>query len=185
MRWRYWSVAPFLCFHVYPVLDVIYCTTYFLTLNHWVPPVLSTYRSKRASIVMILHSMRIPLFLCISSSDQHCIHPPIDATIMYHHLYMYWSNPMFRSLISLFILLTLLWAWVCTPHPYTCLTLYVSHPFFRTIKKPKSTIVQTTKLHFSMGLSSISTVVTIIQMILWCLSAIQWALSCTHQGEIC
>jgi len=65
---------------------------------------------------MIMHSMRIPLFLCITSSDQHCIQTPIEATIMYHHFYMYWSAPIFWALIPLFILLTLLWAWVCLHH---------------------------------------------------------------------
>ena len=117
----------------------------------------------RASIV-ILHSMRMPLFLCISSSYQHCIQPPIEATIMYHHLYMYWSAPMLLSLIPLFILLTLLWAWVCLSRPYACHTLYVSHPFFKTNKKTKSTIVRTRKLHFSMVLSSLPTIITIFPL---------------------
>ena len=138
----------------------------------------------KALVMMIFHSMRMPLFRCISSSYQHCIQPPIEATIMYHHLYMYWLDPMFWALIPLFILLTLLRAWVCPPHPYTCHTLYVSHPFFRTHnKKPKATIVQTRKLQLSTGISSLSTIVTIIPMILWCLSAIRWAPALTHQGQ--
>ena len=175
-----------LCLHVSLVLDATYCTTETLTLSHWFPPIMYPSISNRASIVMILHSMRIPLFLCISSLDQHCIQPPIEATIMYHHLYMYWSTPMFWAFIPLFILLKLLWAGICPPHPYTCHALYVSHPFFRTHnKKPKATIVRTRKLHFSVGLSSCSTIVTIIPMILWCPSTIRWAPSLTHQGEIC
>ena len=45
----------------------------------------------------------------------------------------------FWALIPLFILLTLLRAWVFPPRPYTCHALYVSHPFFRTHnKKTKS-----------------------------------------------
>ena len=70
--------------------------------------------------------------------------------------------PCFLALIPLFILLALLRAWVCPPCPYTCHTLYVSHPFLRTInKKPKATIVRTRKLHFFVGLSSLYIVVTI------------------------
>ena len=93
----------------------------------------------RASVVMIFHSMGVSLFLCINSPYQHCIQPPIEATIMYHHLYMYWSTPMFWALIQLFILLTLLWAWVCPHHPSTCHTFYVSHPLLGTINiKTKS-----------------------------------------------
>ena len=135
---------------------------------------------------MILHSKRMSLFICISSLDQHCIHPPIEATFMYHHLYIYWSTCMFWVLIPLFILLTLLQAWVCPPCPYTCHTLYVSHPFLRTHnKKPKDTIIWTRKINFSEGLSNLSTIVTIIPMILWCPSAIRWAPSLTHQGAIC
>ena len=99
--------------------------------------------------------MRMPLFLCISSSYQHCIQPPIEATIMYHHLYMYWSAPMFWALIPLFIHLALLRAWVCLHRPYTCHT-FVSHPFFRTHnKKPDATIVWMRKLHFSPSLSGL------------------------------
>ena len=144
-----------------------------------------TSRSNKESVVMIFHSMRIPLFLCISSSYQHFILPSIKATIMYHHVYMYWSTPMFWALNPLFILLTLLRAWVCPPCPYTCHTLYVYHPFLRTHnKKPESIIVRIRKLHFYVGLSSLSTIVTIIPMILWCPSSMRWASSLTNQGAI-
>ena len=167
-----------------------YLMLHIVSQRFWLSVIESIYmytsRFSRASVVMILHSMRMPLFLCIISSYQHYIQPPIEATIMYHHLYMYWLAPMFWDLIPLFILLALLWAWVCLLHPYTCHTLYVSHPFFRTHnKKPKSIVAQTRKLHFSMGLSSLFVVVTITPMILWCTSAIRWAPALTHQGEIC
>ena len=141
-----------------------------------------TSRFSRASIVMILHSMRMTLFLCISYSYQHCIQPPIEATIMYNHLYMYWLDPMFLSLIPLFILLTLLWEGGCPPRPYKCHTLYVSHLFLGTInKKLNAAVVRTRKLHFFASLSSLST----IPIILWCSSTIRWAPSLTHQGAIC
>ena len=105
--------------------------------------------------------MRMPLFLCISSSDHHCMQPPIEANIMHHYFYMYSLAPMFWALIPLFILLTLLWAWVCPPRPYTCHTLYVSHPLLGTINtKPKATVVRTRKGHFSTCLSSLSTLPT-------------------------
>ena len=69
--------------------------------------------------------------------------------------------PCFWALIPLFILLTLLQAWVCPPHPYTCNTLYVSHQFLRIITKQKSTIVRMRNLHLSIVFSSLSTIVTI------------------------
>ena len=66
--------------------------------------------------------------LCIIPLDKHCIQPPIKSTIMYHHLYMYWLDPMFWVLIPLFILLTLLWAWVCLHHMPTS-SIYMSQTY--------------------------------------------------------
>src|SRR5713226_1870513 len=49
------------------------------------------------------------------------------------------------------ILLTLSRAWGCLPHPYTCHTLFVSHPLMGTIliQKPKATMAQPRKHHLS------------------------------------
>ena len=67
-----------------------------------------------------------------------CIHISIKATIMYYHLYICIDRlPLFEPW-SPFLYETLLWAWVCPHCPYTCLKLYVPHPFFRrnTNQKP-------------------------------------------------
>ena len=71
------------------------------------------------------------------------------------------------------IILTSLRAWVCPPRPYTCHTLFVSHPLMGTIliQKPKSTMPQSRKHHLSPD-------------ILWCSSAIRWAPSLTHEAAI-
>ena len=126
------------CFYVSLVLDVVYCTTKILTLSHWVPQVMYTSRSSRASVVMILHFMRVSLFLCISSLD----HYLYSASHWGHHyvssiVYILISSH-YLSLDPHFYFETLLRAWVCPPRPYTCLRLYVPHPFFRrnTNQKP-------------------------------------------------
>ena len=98
---------------------------------------MQTSRSNRSSIVKILHFMRIPWVRCINSSDQYCIEPFIEATIMYQQLYM--IDSCFGSLDHT-IILTLLRAWVCPPCPYVCHILFVSHPLMGTNinTKPKS-----------------------------------------------
>ena len=93
------------CFHVYTIFDVVYCTSDILTLSHWVCLVVYTSRFSRASFVVILHSMRIPLLLCTSYSFQF-----MYSTSHWGHHYilpvlsMYWSAALIWALIPIFIL---------------------------------------------------------------------------------
>ena len=92
--------------------------------------------------------MRIPWVQCSSPLDQYCIQPHIEATTMYHQLYMI-SSCILEHRSNYF--LTLLRAWGFLPHPYTCHTLFVSHPLMGTIliQKQKATMPHPRKHHLS------------------------------------
>ena len=61
-----------------------------------------------------------------------------------------WSALVLYSIYHI-IILTFLRAWGFLPHPYTCHTLFVSHPFMGTIliQKQKATMPQPQKHHLS------------------------------------
>ena len=89
----------------------------------------------RGSNLSVLH---ISIVLSLS------LRPPLCTNICT------WSTLVFKILDQT-ILLTLLWAWVCPPHPYTCHKFFVSYPLMGTIliQKPKSTMPQPRKHHLS------------------------------------
>ena len=72
------------------------------------------------------------------------------VTGFWYNISCIWSALVFYS-IDQIILLTLSRAWGCLPRPYTCHTLFVSHPLMGTIliQKPKSSMPQPRKHHLS------------------------------------
>ena len=76
--------------------------------------------------------MRMPWVQCSSSSDQYCIQPLIEATIVYHQLYMIGSCIIeLRSHYSFDIVMSM---------GMLASSIYMSHPLMGTIliQKPKS-----------------------------------------------
>ena len=92
----------------------------------------------------------MPWVQCNSPSDQYCIQTLIEATTILTPV-VYDRLLYSRALIAWFFL-TLLRASRCPTHPYTCLTLFLSHPLMVTtlIQKPKDSMPQPRKHHLSL-----------------------------------
>ena len=120
-----------------------------------------TYISSRASVVMILHSMRMSLFLCISSS----YHYMYSTSHLGHH---YVSPVVYVLINSHYLSLDphYLFFDIVTSMGMPASSIYMSEiictsSIFQNKYKPKDTIVRMRRLHFYVVLSGLSTIITI------------------------
>ena len=102
------KISSWVVFKIFFSIDVAYYTTEILTPCHGIYPSMYTSIFNRASVMKILHSKRMPLFLCISWSKgylaSHWSHHYVTLfwyLLISSHILEPWSHYLFNIVMSM------------------------------------------------------------------------------------